>query len=118
MGFWELYMNFKKDIANIVDFWDFSYVNTYNNTPISLKNIYWDDVMHASPYYGKLMLTKITGSDSNFGMKIDKKNVKDATKEQTLLIENFIKDNRNLVNKYMKNKPEDFYKVIKYEYFY
>ncbi len=120
-GKWNLYMDFKKQFSQLTPFYDFSFVNEYNQAPITFSNIYFQDSMHPTNTYGKMVLENIVEKDymdnTSFGMLIDKNNIDNAINMQTKRIEKFIKNNPEIINKYMKNEIDDLTKKVQYKYY-
>lgn len=110
-------MEFKRRIVNTGGsiLYDFSYVNQYNQSPITFQNRF-QDVMHPNEEFGKKILYEILNDCPNFGVTINKDNVDDILTHQTVLVEQFIKNNSEIVEKYMQNRIDNFEKEELYTY--
>lgn len=100
-GKWDVFCDFKKQLAESTPFYyDFNYVNDNNDSPISLDEPNWQDAVHPSTIYGKKILEKVTLQNVQ-GAKVSKDNVDEVLRQETKLLQDYINDNKKMVDEYM-----------------
>lgn len=116
-GYYNQFLHFKEDVAVITPYYDLSYINKYNTEPISLKNLYWQDSMHATDKYGRLVFEEIFANKQHGTVvKIDKNNCETILKNQTQTLMYFLEKNKSEINEYMKIKYENLHPIKQFEY--
>ncbi len=101
----------KKEIANIVPFYDMAFINHYTTKDIGYL---FYDCMHPQPLFlgEKFVQTVLYNNlDDNFAVIINKNNADKILKEQKNNLIKYMKDNEQEVNEYIYENPaEDKFK--------
>ena len=92
-----LYM-FKKELANIQPYYDFSLVNKYTVDEIRPDMQYFRDMVHPYPYLREKISNQLFLNNEDFGVLINKNNVDKIIKEDNIKFEKYIKENESTVN--------------------
>ncbi|MEC0143777.1 hypothetical protein [Paenibacillus alginolyticus] len=79
-GHWNLFEQWKREIAEITPYWDFYYYNSITNEPINDNMKYYWDSTHYKKEVGNMVLSKMydlgkNGIPSNFGVYVTKENI-------------------------------------------
>lgn len=106
-GLYDQIEYFKTELSKITPFYDFIYVSEYSNKPISMKNPYWMDGMHADVNLGDVIMKRILASEGDFGVYITKENLNNVLQKQKNALSNHIKHNKKVLDEFVNYKLLD-----------
>lgn len=110
---WNNNQSFKKQLAEMTDFYDYSFFNQYNHSPLDENSIYFIDNIHPTNIYNNLVVKDLLSDNKEIGILVTKNNVKELTDNDTRQLEQYIQDNKSLVEKIKNVKYDDFSIKIK-----
>ena len=111
-GVWDNNMEFKRQLASILPYTDYSIINEYNSTPLDENNKYFVDNSHPSSIYNDIIYRDILDNSVGLGIKINKDNVEDVLKSETLQLKSFIDKNSSYAEEIKNVKSSDGSKKI------
>ncbi len=103
-GYYDDLLNMKRELSKVISFYDFSFTNKYTSLPLDYL---WTDVIHINGFIiSQKILDILTHkkSDTDFCVYITKDNVDKILQEQSIALENYIKNNQELINLYINNE--------------
>ncbi len=106
VGMYEHQDNFKRQVAQLVSFYDSSFVNKYTSLPL---HYLFKDVYHCSgEFLSKKAVNILTGKekDDDFAVYITKDNVDEVLTKQKVLLQDYIKNNKTVVEKYINDDTD------------
>jgi len=95
-GQWENNIKFKKQLALITPYYDYSLFNGYNHFPLDENSEYFIDNLHMTKIYNNMILKDILSDNKKYGQLITADNVNQISDEDTKELENYIKANKEL----------------------
>ncbi len=98
-GQWKTNQELKRKLAQITPFYDYSFANDYNSTPLDENNFNFVDNIHPSNTYNNLIVNDLLSDNKKIGTYVTKENIESYLNKDTLMLENYIKDNNDLVEK-------------------
>lgn len=110
---WQNNQNFKKQLAKITDFYDYSFFNQYNHSPLDENSIYFIDNIHPTNIYNNLVVDDLLSDNKEIGVLVTKDNVDNLTDKDTKNLKKYINDNQDLAQKIKNVKYDDFSIKIK-----
>jgi hypothetical protein len=111
-GYWNDYINLKREIVKITNFYDYSYMNKYNTTEIDKNNEYYIDNIHPSTEYNNLIVEDIMSKEKKIGKETTKENIEENIKQDTKELKKFIISNKRAYEEIKNLKDKDYYKRI------
>ncbi|MBQ4123514.1 hypothetical protein IJD44_07350 [bacterium] len=104
---WDTNIRVKKEIAQIVPFYDYSLANTYNTQPLDETSIYFVDNIHPTEMYNDMVVNDLLAETKQQGILITKDNVDKYNSLDTAQLKAYMKKHKELTNKIKQVKPED-----------
>jgi len=95
-GQWNNNLKFKKQLALITPFYDYSLFNGYNHFPLDENSKYFIDNLHMTKIYNNMILKDILSDNKKYGQLITSNNVNQISNEDTKKLEDYIKANKEL----------------------
>lgn len=89
----------KEKLAEIQPYYDFAIVDQYTTEKLSSDMKCFRDSVHNKPFLRKKLTDKLFNENSDFGVYITKDNVRGRIKEDDERLQNYIKNNQDLVQK-------------------
>ncbi len=102
-GLYENTLKLKRQLAENVSFYDFSFVNKYTSMP--LDHLFIDPYHINGHMVSKKVFNIINGreKDDDFAVYITKDNVDEVLNKQKILLQNYVKNNKTVVDEYVNN---------------
>ena len=106
-GLWSIFEEWKIEVSKIAKFWDFADYHTIATEAITEDMVYFTDSIHYTPLTGNLMLDKMLSKTSNpkypnFGVLIDRNNVREQLLRVRENRKNWVENNLELYH-WVKN---------------
>ncbi len=96
-GLINIYYEFKKMLANNINYYDLSFISKYNTEPVSPEMIYYRDAVHATNLLGKLFAQSFYQKPNDSVLVINNQNVDKYIEEDKLNLEYYLKNNQQTV---------------------
>ena len=106
-GLWESNQELKRKLAEITPFYDYSFQNEYNMSPIDENNMNFIDNIHPSNTFNNLIVFDLLSENKKIGTYITKKNIENYLKQDTEILKTYIKKNPTISDKIKNVKKED-----------
>ena len=97
----------KRKLAEIIPFYDYSFENKYNTTPIDENNMNFIDNIHPSNTYNNLIVFDLLSDNKKIGTYITKDNIENYLKKDTENLKTYIEKNPQISKKIKNVKKED-----------
>ena len=94
---WEKYKTFKKELANLFDYYDLSSITKYNMESINPDIKYFRDAVHATCLLGEKLAFNFYINPNDSAVLITKNNVNDYLQKEDLKLQNYIKNHQKTV---------------------
>ena len=106
-GVWDKNLEFKKRLAEIMPFYDYSFSNKYNIEQLDENSQYYVDNIHPTKLYNDMLVNDLLSDKKEIGVLITKDNVDKYNEEDTLKLQEYINSHSELTEKIKNVKPED-----------
>ena len=106
-GIWDENIEFKKRLAQITPFYDYSFSNKYNLQPLDENSIYYVDNIHPTKLYNDMLVNDLLSDKKEIGVLVTKDNVDKYNEEDTLKLQEYINSHSELTEKIKNVKTED-----------
>ena len=106
-GLWESNQELKRKLAQITPFYDYSFQNDYNVSPLDENNMNFIDNIHPSNTYNNLIVFDLLSDNKKIGTYITKENIENYLKIDSENLKNYIKNNPEIYKKIENVKKED-----------
>ncbi|MGM9993337.1 MAG: hypothetical protein ACI37R_01260 [Candidatus Avigastranaerophilus sp.] len=93
-GIWNTNLEFKKELAQITPFYDYSLSDKYNTQPLDENSINFIDNVHPATNYNNMLVEDLLSADKKIGKLITKDNADRYNKEDTEYLKTFINTNK------------------------
>lgn len=103
---WESNQELKRRLAQITDFYDYSFFNDYNHMPLDENNFNFVDNIHPTNTYNNIIVNDLLSVEKKLGVEVTLNNVDDLLENDTKQLEKYIKNNKELSEK-IKNVTAD-----------
>ena len=104
---WQSNQDLKRQLVKIMPFYDYSFQNEYNSTPIDENNLNFIDNIHPSNTYNNLIVNDLLSKSKKIGTLVTKDNVELYLKKDTEELKNYMIQNKNLVENIKNAKFDD-----------
>ena len=104
---WQSNQELKRQLVKIMPFYDYSFQNEYNSTPIDENNFNFIDNIHPSNTYNNLIVNDLLSKNKKIGTLVTKGNVELYLKKDTEELQNYMIKNKNLVENIKNAKFDD-----------
>ena len=95
-GQWETNQELKRKLAQITPFYDYSFANEYNITPLDENNMNFIDNIHPSNTYNNLIVKDLLSNQKNIGVLINNKDIDYYLNKDTQQLKTYINEHREL----------------------
>lgn len=106
-GLWESNQELKRRLAEITPFYDYSFQNEYNMTPIDENNMNFIDNIHPSNTYNNLIVFDLLDKNKKIGKYLTKDNIENYLEADTENLKKYMENNPEIVSKIQNVKKED-----------
>lgn len=106
-GLWDSNQELKRKLAEITPFYDYSFQNEYNMSPLDEYNMNFIDNIHPSNTYNNLIVFDLLSNTKKIGTYITKENIENYIKIDNENLKNYIKENPQISEKIKNVKKED-----------
>ncbi len=106
-GLWDSNQELKRKLAEITPFYDYSFQNEYNMSPLDENNMNFIDNIHITNTYNNLIVLDLLSKTKKIGTYITKENIENYIKIDNENLKNYIKENPQISEKIKNVKKED-----------
>lgn len=96
-GKWAEFNLFKKELAKVSEYYDFSYVNSITKEKVSPDAVYFRDAVHGTKTIGKLIAQRLYEKNELYGLYINKENVNFYIEKNDELMKEYLEKNEEVV---------------------
>lgn len=94
---WDDYKTFKKELANMFDYYDLASINKYNTEPVNSQIKYFRDAVHATYLLGEKFALNFYTTPNDSAVLITKKNINSYLQNEDIKLKNYLQDNPQTV---------------------
>lgn len=106
-GMWDSNQELKKRLAEITPFYDYSLFNEFNYSPLDENNFDFIDNIHPTNSYNNRIVYDLLDDNKKIGQLVTSENVEKLLDDDTMMLKNYIKNNKEICEKIKNVKRED-----------
>ncbi len=106
-GMWESNQELKRKLASITPFYDYSFANDYNMTPLDKNNFNFVDNIHPSNTYNNIVVNDLLSKEKTLGVLLNQNNIEKYLQEDSVQLLDYINKNKDMAEKIKNVKKED-----------
>ena len=106
-GYWDLFTQWKRDLAKVADVYDFYYVNSYSTEEVKPQMKYFYDSIHGSPTTSNLIMDKMILNKGEYGRLNTRENIDNLTYQDTENLEKWLNANPDWVKTIKEIKKQE-----------
>ena len=106
-GVWESNQKLKRQLAEVINYYDYSLFNEYNSTPLDENNFNYVDNIHPAAEYNNLIVNDLLKDKKEIGKLLTSQNVDVLLKEDTDNLIEYINHNKKIYDKIKNLKEKD-----------
>jgi len=96
---WNKYTQFKRQLAEITDYFDYSLNNVYNTENLDADAVYYIDNVHITDILNEIIISDLLSNSPKIGVPVNKDNADAVIKEDTKDLTEYIEKNKALAEK-------------------
>ena len=104
---WESNQELKRKLASITPFYDYSFANDYNMTPLDKNNFNFVDNIHPSNTYNNIVVNDLLSKEKTLGVLLNQNNIEKYLQEDSVQLLDYINKNKDMAEKIKNVKKED-----------
>lgn len=104
---WNKNSEFKKRLADITPFYDYSFANEYNTAPLDANSVNFIDNIHPTDVFNNMIVEDLLSGNPKIGVLVTKDNVDKLVEQDTKQLADYIKQHKDFAEKIKKVSRDD-----------